>query len=266
MLTINMEKKVALVTGAGGGMGFATAHQFAVCGANVMLADINGENARARADELTKETGVKCVGIKADVTVREQVEAMVDSCVETFGRIDCMVNCAGIGMRKPYDEFTQEDIDLIFDVDAKSVLYGCVAAGRKMLPQGSGAIVNFSSIAARMGAPYLGLYGAAKLGIIALTQSFGREFAANHVRVNAVLPGHVRTPMWEKELNIMTHGGTEEEKNQRFAQVLRDEGVPMGRPQEPEDIANAVVFLCSDLAKNITAQSLSIDGGSTIAF
>lgn len=266
MIEITMNGKVALVTGAGGGMGLATAHQMAIAGADVMLADINEAAVVANAEMIAKETGRKCVGIRCNVAAREEVESMVDACVQTFGRIDAMVNCAGIAMRKPFDEFTQKDIDSIYDIDLKGVLYGTIAAGKKMVAQGSGAIVNFSSIAARMGDPLLTLYGSAKAGVLAITQSLGRELAEHGVRVNAVLPGHVRTPMWEKELNTMTGNGTEEEKNKRFAEVLRAEGIPMGRPQEPEDIANAVVFLCSDIAKNITAQNLSIDGGTTVSF
>ncbi len=266
MIPISMDGKVALVTGAGGGMGLATAHQMAVAGADVMLADINEEAVIANAKKIAEETGRECAAIRCNVAKREEVEAMVDACVERFGHIDAMVNCAGIAMRKPFDEFTQKDIDSIYDIDLKGVLYGTIAAGKKMVKQGSGTIVNFSSIAARMGDPLLTLYGSAKAGVIAITQSLGRELAAHKVRVNAVLPGHVRTPMWEKELNTMTNNGTEEEKNKRFAEVLQAEGIPLGRPQEPEDIANTVVFLCSDVAKNITAQCLSIDGGTTVSF
>ena len=266
MIPIDMESKVVLVTGAGSGMGFATAYQMAKAGAVVMLADLNSEAAIEKSKFIVEKTGKECIPFKCNVAIRGEVEAMVEMCTTKFGRIDSMVNCAGIAMRKSFGEFTQQDIDSIYDIDLKGVLYGTIAAGKKMTAQGFGSIVNFSSIAARLGAPLLTLYGSAKAGVIAITQSLGREFAAHGVRVNAVLPGHVRTAMWEKELNIMTNNGNEQEKDKRFAEVLHAEGVPLGRPQEPEDIANAVVFLCSDLAKNITAQCLSIDGGSTVSF
>lgn len=266
MIQISLNGKVALVTGAGGGIGGATALKLAEAGAEVMLADMNLELAEQKAKSIQEKTGKECAAVAVNVVLEDEVIAMVDATVERFGKIDIMVNCAGIAMRKPYDQFTKKDIDSIFDINVKGVLYGCRAAAKKMLAQKSGAIINFSSIAARMGQAELGLYGASKVGVIALTQSFGREFASSNVRVNAVLPGHVRTPMWEKELNVMTGNGTEEEKAKRFAKVIHDEGIPMGHPQTPEDIANAVLFLASDLAANITAQSLSIDGGTTIAF
>lgn len=266
MVNINLKGRVAFVTGAAGGIGAASALKLAEAGANVMLADLNYEQARQQAETIEKKTGRKCKAACVNVTVQNELSTAVDETVRDFGRLDIMVNCAGIAMRKPYDQFTQKDIDSIFEINVKGVLYGCRAAAEIMISQKAGVIINFSSIAARMGQAHLGLYGASKLGVIGLTQSFGREFAPYQVRVNAVLPGHVRTPMWEKELNVMTGNGSKEEKKKCFEQVISQEGIPMGHPQTPEDIANAVLFLASDLAANITAQSLCIDGGSTIAF
>ncbi|MDR1797839.1 MAG: glucose 1-dehydrogenase [Clostridiales Family XIII bacterium] len=266
MSSIDLTGKAAFVTGSAGGMGAACARKFAEAGAAVALADLQGDKVAQQAESISKDTGGKCISFPLDVSKWDDVESAVAKAAAEFGRLDIMVNCAGIGMRKPFDEFTQGDVDRIFDINAKGVWYGCVAAGKVMVKQRSGVIINFASIAVRLGVPHLTVYAGSKAAVCAFTQGLGRELAPHGVRVCAVLPGHVRTPMMEKDLELWTNHGTEEEKAACFAELVAQEGIPLGHPQQPEDVADTVLFLASDMASNITAQIVSIDGGCTISY
>jgi len=266
MIQIDLSGKVAFVTGSAGGIGAACARKFAEAGASVVLADLQYEKVCEQADTISKDTGVKCLPVGMNVTKWGEVADAIAKETAEFGRLDIMVNCAAIGIRKLYDEFTQDDIDRIFDINAKGVWYGCVEAAKVMTKQKSGVIINFASVASRMGEPKLEVYAGSKAAVCAFTQGLGRQLAPSNVRVCAVLPGHVRTPMMEKDLIAWTNNGTEEEKAEYFRKMMEKEGIPLGRPQQPEDIANAVLFLASDMAANITAQVLAIDGGCTVSY
>lgn len=262
MVSIDLNGKVAIVSGAASGLGKAIALKLAESGCSVGIADLNYEGAVKVAEEIEK-MGSKALAFKVDTTKADQVSNLVDETVKEFGRLDIMVNNAGIGLMKPILDLTQQEIDSLIDIDLKGVINGCRAALKYMIPQKSGKIVNMSSVAAKVGAPQASVYAAAKAGVIALTNSLAREVAENNININAVCPGIVRTNMWETQLNLMTNNGDKSVKDEIFKNFSNSQ-IPLKRPQEPEDIANMVMFLTSDMAKNITGQNINVDGGSVI--
>lgn len=261
MIEINMNGKVAIVTGSASGLGKSIALRFAQAGADVVVADINIENALKTTKEI-KSLGRKSIAFQIDTRDSESFSKLIDVTTENLGGLDFMINNAGIGIMKPIQEFSSNEIDLVIDIDLKGTIYGCKAALAYMMPRKTGRIVNLSSIAAKMATPNSSVYAAAKSGVMALTAALAREVADSNININAILPGVVRTEMWEKQLNAMAGDNNEEAKAKIFASFT--DMIPLKRPQEPEDIANMALFLCSDLANNITAQSFAVDGGATI--
>lgn len=262
MICMELKGKVAIVTGAASGLGKAIALRLAEAGASVAAADINYEGAATVAGQIDK-MGAGSKAYRVDTTEAEMVSAMVDAVVKDFGRLDIMVNNAGIGILKPILDFTQEDIDRLIDIDLKGVIYGTRAALKHMIPQKEGKVVNMSSVAAKLGTPMGSVYAAAKAGVIALTNSLAREVAECNININSLCPGIIRTNMWETQLKLMTNNDEKEVRDQVFKEFSAGQ-IPLKRPQEPEDIANMVVFLCSDLGQNITGQTINIDGGCAI--
>ncbi|EXG86135.1 dehydrogenase of unknown specificity, short-chain alcohol dehydrogenase like [Clostridium sp. ASBs410] len=260
MIEINMNGKVAIVTGSASGLGKAIALRFAQAGADVAVADINIENALKTAEEI-KSLGRKSIAFQIDTRDSESFSKLIDATTENLGGLDFMINNAGIGIMKPILEFSSNEIDLVIDIDLKGTIYGCKAALAYMMPRKTGRIVNLSSIAAKMATPASSVYAAAKAGVMALTAALAREAADSNININAICPGVVRTEMWEKQLNAMAEDNSEEAKAKIFASFT--DMIPLKRPQEPDDIANMAIFLCSDLANNITAQSFAVDGGAT---
>jgi len=262
MVSIQLTGKTAVVTGGAGGLGKAIAIKLAEAGSNVVISDINYEGAVQVAYQI-KQMGVKSRAVKSDVTQESEIFKLVELTVKEFGSIDIMINNAGIGMMKPINAFTTDEIERIINIDLKGVIYGCRAALKYMVEQKSGKIVNISSVAAKLGTPNASIYAAAKNGVIALTNSLAREVAEANININAVCPGIIRTDMWENELKAMTNNGSQEIRDQVFEDFSNSQ-IPLKRPQESEDIANMTIFLCSDLAKNITAQTINVDGGISI--
>jgi len=261
MIEIKMNDKVVIVTGAASGLGKAIALRFAEAGADVAVADINIKNALKTAEEI-RSMGRKAMAFQIDTSDSEAFDRLINDATENFGGLDFMVNCAGIGIMKPILEFSSKEINQLIDIDLKGTIYGCKAALAYMIPRKSGRIVNLSSIAAKMATPASSVYAAAKAGVMALTAALGREAAESNININAICPGIVRTDMWEKQLNAMAGENNAEGKAKIFESFTNM--IPLKRPQEPEDIANMALFLCSDLAKNITAQSFAVDGGATV--
>ncbi|WP_379392527.1 SDR family NAD(P)-dependent oxidoreductase [Paenibacillus lentus] len=261
MIDINMNGKVAIVTGAASGLGKAIALRFAQAGADVVVADINISSALETAEEI-KSLCRKAITFQIDTRDSESFSKLIDTTTDNLGGLDFMINNAGIGIMKPIHEYSTDEIDRLIDINLKGTIYGCKAALAYMMPRNSGRIVNLSSIAAKMATPASSVYASAKAGVMALTAALAREAASSNININAICPGVVRTDMWEKQLNEMAGNGNEEEKAKIFASFT--DMIPLKRPQEPVDIANMAVFLCSDLANNITAQSFAVDGGSTI--
>jgi NAD(P)-dependent dehydrogenase (short-subunit alcohol dehydrogenase family) len=250
-MNISFEGKVALVTGAASGLGLATAKAFAESEASVALADWNEDAMRAAADELTAQ-GHKVIAIHCDVANDAQVEAMVKQTVAAFGRLDAAYNNAGVqNVLAETADTTREDYDRVMGINLRGE-WSCMKFElQQMRKQGSGAIVNCSSLGGLVGGAERGIYHAAKHGVLGFTKSAALEYAARGIRINAICPGLIWTPMADQ----MVAAG------QGDALKAMGKNVPMGRVGRPEEIANAVLWLCSDAASYVTGQSISVDGG-----
>jgi NAD(P)-dependent dehydrogenase (short-subunit alcohol dehydrogenase family) len=253
-VNISFENQVALVTGAGSGLGLATAKAFADAGAAIVLADVNEAAVRFVADELTAK-GRRALAVGCDVTDDAQIEAMIAQTVATFGRLDAAYNNAGIqNVLADTADATREDFDRVTAVNLRGV-WSCMKYElQQMRKQGSGAIVNCSSIGGIVGGAGRATYHAAKYGVIGLTTSAALEYAAHGIRVNTICPGMIDTPMSDQ----MKAGG----QTEALAAML--EQVPIGRLGRPEEIADAVLWLCSSGASLVIGHALVVDGGFTI--
>ena len=249
----SFQNKVALVTGAGSGMGLSTARAFAAAGAAVTLADANEDAVRSAAKELIA-AGHKALGVRCDVTEDSQVAAMIDRTVAEFGRLDAAFNNAGI--MTPATELadvSREVFDRVTAINLRGV-WSCMKYELlQMRQQGSGAIVNNSSIGGLIGIAGRAAYHATKHGVIGLTKSAALEYAAGGIRINAVCPGTIDTPMVAAMLA---------KEPDAMKDVLRD--LPIGRLGRPEEIADAVLWLCSPGAGFVIGHALVIDGGYTV--
>lgn len=250
-MNISFENQVALVTGAASGIGLATAKAFARAGACVALADMNGAGASAAAEELVA-AGYKAIGIRCDVADLGDVEAMVKETVSTFGRLDVAFNNAGIqnALAETADA-TAEDFDRVNSVNLRGI-WACMKFElQHMRKQAGGAIVNCSSLGGLVGGAERGTYHAAKHGVLGLTKSAALEYAARNIRINAVCPGLIWTPMADQ----MVAGGQKEALDGLLS------AVPMGRHGRAEEIADVVLWLSSSASSYVTGQSISVDGG-----
>ncbi len=250
-MNISFEGKVALVTGAASGIGLATAKAFAESGASVALADWNEDAARAAADELTAQ-GHKAIAIRCDVADDAEVEAMVAKTVEAFGQLDAAYNNAGVqNVLAETADTTREDYDRVMGVNLRGE-WACMKFElQQMRKQGSGAIVNCSSLGGLIGGAERGIYHAAKHGVLGFTKSAALEYGTRGIRVNAICPGLIWTPMADQ---MVAEGQGDALKGMEAM-------IPMGRVGRPEEIASAVLWLCSDAASYVTGQSISVDGG-----
>jgi NAD(P)-dependent dehydrogenase (short-subunit alcohol dehydrogenase family) len=253
VLNLSLENTVALVTGAGSGMGLATANAFAEVGAAVVLADRDEESVRAATAALV-DAGHKALGIPCDVADEAQVAAMVEQTVSTFGRLDAAFNNAGV--QSPLAETADasgEEFDRVNGINLRGV-WNCMKYElRQMRQQGSGAIVNNSSIGGLVGIAGRGVYHASKHGVLGLTKSAALEYAARGIRINAVCPGTIETPM--------VTGMLASEPDAMKA-IMKDQ--PIGRLGRPEEIAAAVLWLCSPRASFVIGHALVVDGGYTV--
>lgn len=241
------EHKVVIVTGAGSGIGRATALAFAQEGAKVVVSDVKETEGQKTVATIKEQKG-EAYFIKCDVSSEEQVKNLVDKTVEKYGRLDCAYNNAGIeGAPSSTVECSTENWDKTINTNLKGVWLCMKYEIPAMLKFGKGSIVNCSSIAGLVGFEAIPAYVASKHGVIGLTETAALEFAKKNIRVNAVCPGAIHTPM----LDRFTHG---EEKS------MADQD-PMGRIGTPEEIADSVLWLCSDKSTYVTGQSIAVDGG-----
>jgi NAD(P)-dependent dehydrogenase (short-subunit alcohol dehydrogenase family) len=250
---LDFTSKVALVTGAAAGMGLATAQAFAEAGAAVVLADSREDAVKAEAHKLVA-AGHRVIAVRCDVSDDAQVEQMVDRTVAEFGRLDAAFNNAGVMARiAPTAESTREEWDRVIGINLRGV-WSCMKYElRQMERQGSGAIVNNASVGALTGNPGIASYIASKHGVVGLTRTAALEYIKQGIRVNAINPGLIDTQIARDVVS-----GDE----QAYAEIAKH--VPIGRAGRPEEIASAVLWLCSPGASYIVGHALTVDGGMTV--
>jgi NAD(P)-dependent dehydrogenase (short-subunit alcohol dehydrogenase family) len=250
----NFAGKVAFITGGASGIGRATALAFARAGASVAVADVS-EKGNQETARLIKEQGGRGLAVKCDVSRSEDVKTALNKTIEACGRLDFAFNNAGIEPRKPAPtaDYDEEEWNRIIDIDLRGVFLCMKHEIPLILKQGGGAIVNTSSGAGIIGIKGSPAYTAAKHGVIGLTRAAALDYAGQNIRINAVCPGYIATPMMDRFT-----GGTPEGR----AKVISEE--PVGRMGQPEEIAAAVLWLCSDAAGFVIGHALVVDGGQTV--
>ena len=251
---MKVKDKVVIVTGAGSGIGKATAKHFAHFGAKVVVSDINLEKAKDVADEITQTFG-EALAVKANVAKYEDVQNLIQHTVAAFGQLDVMVNNAGIGPKNPAKtaEHTQEDWDSVIAVNQTGVFY-CMKLGlQQMVKQGFGNIVNVASLAGLKASLNNLSYSASKFAVVGMTKSAALEYAKAGIRINAVCPGYTESALLDQLLAVRPDMDT-----------MLKKIIPMKRFGDAEEIADAIVWLASDQTKFITGQTITVDGGTSL--
>jgi NAD(P)-dependent dehydrogenase (short-subunit alcohol dehydrogenase family) len=255
---MELEGQVAIVTGAGRGIGRAIALELASLGADVVVAELNETTARDTANEVEK-AGRKAVGMRVDVTSAAERQAMVEKSMNEFGRIDVLVNNAGIYRSAPHLEITEEHWDSVLAVNSKAVLFCSLAVLPHMLAARRGAIISLASMAGKVGTA-MGLpYAVSKAAVISMTRSLATAYARDGVRINCVCPGLVDTEMWAQIDREVGVGQLGKQPGEYVAE--RAAAIPLGRLAQPQDVARVVGFLASGKAGYMTGQAVNITGG-----
>jgi NAD(P)-dependent dehydrogenase (short-subunit alcohol dehydrogenase family) len=272
-ITYDFKGKVAIVTGSASGLGEAMVHAFSKAGAKVVVADYNEEKGNAVRKSI-QDSGGEAIFVKVDVSDQEAVNNLFKATLDAFGALDILVNNAGRGGPHMGDPLTNtEDID--WDISYKIMVLGafhcCKASYNYFKERKQGKIINIASIAGFTGDPPVPNYSAAKAGVINFTQTLARELAPFNINVNVVNPGFVYTSIWEGVAVALKKSQPELYANMTPLDIFRSnvlarpyKAIPMKREQTTEDIANMVMFLASDEAKNITAQAINVDGGTEL--
>ena len=246
-----VENKVALVTGSGSGIGRASALTFAREGAKVVVADVS-VNGGEETVQMIKKAGSEAIFVKTDISKANEVNALINAAVETYGRLDCVHNNAGIeGVSAPMADYPDEEWDRVIDINLRGVWLCMKAEIRQMLKQGGGAIVNTASTLGVVGIQGISAYVASKSGVVGLTKAAALDYATSGIRINAVMPGVIRTPMMDRQMG----------ENAHLAEQQYIALEPIGRLGRPEEIAEAVVWMCSDAASFVLGHAMAVDGG-----
>lgn len=248
-----LEEKVAIVTGGARGIGRAICEAMAAAGAQVAVTDLD----LAEAEAVARDIGG--LGLAMNVADFSKIGAAVAEVEQRFGGVDILINAAGIFNMASIDKITPEDYRRQYDVNVGGTIFACQAVVPSMIRRGGGSIINFSSQAGRRGEPNITVYCSTKAAVISVTQSLALELAGDNIRVNAIAPGVIDTPMWD-----VVDAQFAEYEAKPLGQKKREvgEAVPLGRMGAPRDVADPVVFLASDAARYITAQTLNVDGGN----
>lgn len=255
---MTIDNKVALVTGAGQGIGRGIALRLAKEGASLMLVDMNAANLEAVAKEV-QALGRKVATFVADISQRDQVYAAIDHAEEALGGFDIIVNNAGIAQVQSLADVTPEEVDRIMRINVQGTLWGIQAAAKKFIDrQQKGKIINACSIAGHDGFAMLGVYSATKFAVRALTQTAAKEYASRGITVNAYCPGIVGTGMWE-EIDRRFSDITGAPLGETYKKYV--EGIALGRAETPEDVAGLVAYLAGPDSDYVTGQAILIDGG-----
>ncbi|MGI9520475.1 MAG: SDR family NAD(P)-dependent oxidoreductase [Hyphomicrobiaceae bacterium] len=246
-----------VITGGSGGIGGATAHAFAKAGADVAVVDIDSTAVKIIVDEV-RTYGNHAIGVVADVTKSTEVARYVADALDAFGKIDCFFNNAGIeGLVAPITEYDEDTFDDVMRVNVRGVFLGMKHVLPAMIARGAGAVVNTASVAGLVGTPGMSTYCASKHAVLGMMKSVSGEVARSGVRVNAICPGPVQTRMIDDVQKLIN-------PEDPLGVKARYEGaIPSGRYSQPDEIADIVLFLCSDAAKNVTGMHFTIDGGRT---
>jgi len=247
----SLKNKVAIVTGAGSGIGRAIAVAYAKVGAVVMVSDINEKSGNDTIEMITKNGG-KAAFFKADTSSAADCEALVNATVKQFGKLDIACNNAGIaGEANPTGDYSLESWKKVIDINLNGVFYGCKYQLKAMEKNGSGAIVNISSVHGTVAAPMSCAYTTAKHAVVGLTKNIAAEYGTKNIRCNSVGPGYIMTPLLENNLSI------------EMLEALKDKHV-LGRLGTSEEVANLVLFLSSEEASFVTGAYMLVDGGYTV--
>jgi NAD(P)-dependent dehydrogenase (short-subunit alcohol dehydrogenase family) len=250
-----LDGKTAVVTGAARGLGEAISTALAEAGANIVIVDLDEDGAHHTAETIGADTGVETEAIRADITDEADVEGVVEATVDRFGGLDIQVNNAGVAGNAPAEEMPLEEWQRLIEVNQTGVFLCAKHAGRQMLDQGSGSIINMASmsgLAVNYPQPQVA-YNASKAGVIMITRSMASEWADRGVRVNAIAPGYMRTELVEQVL----------EEDPEMAETWRSL-TPMDRLGRPEDLKGLAVFLASDASPYVTGEIVVSDGGYTV--
>lgn len=249
-----VKNKACVVTGAGSGIGKATALRLAEEGGQVVVSDINLESANKVAEEI-KAKGQTAIAVKTDVSSDKEAQELIETCVKEFGTIHVVVNSAGVNIPGVFHEVKNEIIDKTLNVNLKGSMYTCRAAIPYMLKHKNGSLVNISSVNGIVSEPFLTVYSASKGGVVMLTKGIALDYAKQGIRCNAICPGWVDTPINYAHAEMM--GGLDK----IYAEI--DKFQPIGRPGEPIEIAHLALFLASDESSFMTGSIVSADGGMT---